>query len=138
MDRLLFGDNQFFGVNHMSEEKARAQQMRFQDLDAIMEVLDAAYDEGVTTFMCTTHDRVAEICDVVRANPDRYRPHAVLPVHALRAQVRQRHHRRRALSARSASSCPTRVCIDSAIARDQARWPARTSKASPRCSSTPR
>ena len=24
MDRLLFGDNQFFGVNHMSEEKARA------------------------------------------------------------------------------------------------------------------
>ena len=31
MDRVLFGDNQFFGVNHMSEEKARAQQMRFQD-----------------------------------------------------------------------------------------------------------
>ena len=25
MDRLLFGDNQFFGVNHMSEEKARSQ-----------------------------------------------------------------------------------------------------------------
>ena len=24
MDNLLFGDNQFFGVNHMSEEKARA------------------------------------------------------------------------------------------------------------------
>ena len=72
MDRLLFGDNQFFGVNHMSEEKARSQQMRFQDLGAIMEVLDAAYDEGVTTFMCTTHDRVAEICDIVRADQDRY------------------------------------------------------------------
>ena len=39
MDRLLFGDNQFFGVNHMSEEKARAQAMRFQDLDAVMQVL---------------------------------------------------------------------------------------------------
>ncbi|HRW18423.1 MAG TPA: hypothetical protein P5181_06220 [Dermatophilaceae bacterium] len=72
MDRLLFGDNQFFGVNHMSEEKARAQQMRFQDLDAIMSVLDAAYDNGVRTFMCTTHDRVAQICDVVRAHPERY------------------------------------------------------------------
>ena len=72
MDRLLFGDNQFFGVNHMSEEKARAQQMRFQDLDAILEVLDFAYDDGVTTFMCTTHDRIAEICDRVRAQPDRY------------------------------------------------------------------
>ncbi len=72
MDRLLFGDNQFFGVNHMSEEKARSQQMRFQDLGAIMKVLDDAYDEGVTTFMCTTHDRIAEVCDVVRANPGRY------------------------------------------------------------------
>lgn len=72
MDRLLFGDNQFFGVNHMSEEKARSQQMRFQDLGAIMKVLDDAYDEGVTTFMCTTHDRIAEVCDVVRAHPGRY------------------------------------------------------------------
>ncbi|MFJ2543462.1 hypothetical protein [Microbacterium sp. NPDC087589] len=72
MDRLLFGDNQFFGVNHMSEEKARAQQMRFQDTDAIMGVLDAAYDEGVHTFMCTTHDRIAEVTDHVRAHPDRY------------------------------------------------------------------
>ena len=72
MDRLLFGDNQFFGVNHMSEEKARAQLMQFRDVDAMMAVLDAAYDEGVTTFMCTTHDRVAEVCDRVRANPSRY------------------------------------------------------------------
>lgn len=72
MDRLLFGDNQFFGVNHMSEEKARAQQMRFQDLDAIMGVLDDAYDAGVTTFMCTTHDRIAEVCDRVRTQPERY------------------------------------------------------------------
>ena len=69
MDRLLFGDNQFFGVNHMSEEKARAQAMRFQDIDAVIEVLDAAYDEGVRTFMCTTHDRIAEVCDHVRAQP---------------------------------------------------------------------
>lgn len=72
MDRLLFGDNQFFGVNHMSEEKARAQQMQFQDSSAIMRVLDQAYDEGVRTFMCTTHDRVAEICDEARSNTARY------------------------------------------------------------------
>jgi hypothetical protein len=72
MDRLLFGDNQFFGINHMSEEKARAQAMRFQNTDAIMAVLDAAYDAGIRTFMCTTHDRIAEVCDRVRANPGRY------------------------------------------------------------------
>jgi len=72
MDRLLFGDNQFFGVNHMSEEKARAQSMRFQDLSSVLEVLDYAYDEGVRTFMCTTHDRIAEVCDQVRSEPLRY------------------------------------------------------------------
>ena len=72
MDRLLFGDNQFFGVNHMSEEKARAQAMRFQDTSAIVEVLDAAYDEGVRTFMCTTHDKISQVCDHVRAQPERY------------------------------------------------------------------
>jgi hypothetical protein len=72
MDRLLFGDNQFFGVNHMSEEKARAQAMRFQHIDAVIDVLDSAYDSGVRTFMCTTHDRIALVCDHVRANPERY------------------------------------------------------------------
>ena len=65
MDRLLFGDNQFFGINHMSEEKARAQAMRFQETSAIMQVLDVAYDEGIRTFMCTTHDRIGEIANVV-------------------------------------------------------------------------
>lgn len=72
MDKLLFGDNQFFGVNHMSEEKARAQSMRFQDIGAVIDVLDAASDEGVKTFMCTTHDRIGLVADHMRANPTRY------------------------------------------------------------------
>jgi hypothetical protein len=72
MDRILFGDNQFFGVNHMSEEKARTQAMRFQDTAAIIEVLDDAYAEGIRTFMCTTHERIAAVCDHFRANRDKY------------------------------------------------------------------
>ena len=79
MDRVLFGDNQFFGVNHMSEEKARAQSMRFQDLDAIIAVLDAAYEEGIRTFMCTSHDRVAQICDHFRAHPQKYADYRFYP-----------------------------------------------------------
>jgi len=79
MDRLLFGDNQFFGVNHMSEEKARAQALRFQDIGAVMDVLDSAYEEGVKTFMCTTHDRISLVCDRVRAEPDRYSGFTFLP-----------------------------------------------------------
>lgn len=73
MDRLLLGDNQFFGINHMSEERARAQAIRFRDLGSIMDVIDMAYDAGITTFMCTTHERIGEVCDVVRAHPQRYK-----------------------------------------------------------------
>jgi hypothetical protein len=72
MDRILFGDNQFFGINHASEERARAQAIRFRNTDAIMKVLDTAYDMGIRTFMCTTHDLIAEICDHVRKDPKRY------------------------------------------------------------------
>jgi hypothetical protein len=79
MERMLFGDNQFFGVNHMSEERARAQAMRFQDTDAIIDVLDAAYDQGIKVFMCTTHERIAEICDHVRGDPQRYKDFQFYP-----------------------------------------------------------
>lgn len=79
LDRLLFGDNQFFGVNHMSEEKARAQAMRFQDIKAVIRVLDNAYDEGVKSFMCTTHDRIAQVCDHIRADPVRYKDFKFMP-----------------------------------------------------------
>lgn len=79
MDRLLFGDNQFFGVNHMSEEKARTQAMRFQDIKSVIEVLDNAMDEGVNSFMCTTHDRIGLVCEHMRANPARYKDFQFMP-----------------------------------------------------------
>jgi len=73
VERILFGDNQFFGINHFSEEKARQQAMKFQDVGAIVDVLQSALQAGVTGFMCTTHDTVGQIADEVRANPDRWR-----------------------------------------------------------------
>ena len=72
MDKVLFGDNQFFGVNHMSEEKARAQSIRFQEIAAVIEVLEDAYAEGIRTFMCTTHERIAEVCDHFRRHAEKY------------------------------------------------------------------
>jgi hypothetical protein len=72
MERILFGDNQFFGINHFSEEKARQQAMKFQDVGAILEVLQSALHAGVTGFMCTTHDTVGAIAEEVRAHPDKW------------------------------------------------------------------
>lgn len=72
MDRIIFGDNQFFGINHMSEDKAQAQAERFKDLTEIIKVIDTAYECGIHAFMFNTHDRVAEICDHFRSVPERY------------------------------------------------------------------
>lgn len=72
MERILFGDNQFFGINHQSEEKSRAQAIKFKTNESVLRVLEHVFGCGVSTFMCTTHDRIWEICDVVRDNPDRF------------------------------------------------------------------
>ena len=72
MDRLILGDNQFFGVNHMSEEKGMASAIRFQDYNEIIKVLDIAYDCGIRDFTFSTHEGVRFLCDHFRANPQRY------------------------------------------------------------------
>jgi hypothetical protein len=79
MERILFGDNQFFAVNHISDEKSRAQAIQFKDDEAIIKTLDIARSVGVNTFMCTTHDRIANICNIIRANPDKYRDYNIFP-----------------------------------------------------------
>jgi hypothetical protein len=79
MDKVIFGDNQFFSVNHSSDEKSRAQAIRFKDDTSIIEVLDQAIDLGINTFMCTTHDRISNICEYLRSNPSRYKDFKIYP-----------------------------------------------------------
>jgi len=79
MDKVLFGDNQFFAVNHASDEKARAQAIRFKDDASIIRVLDQAIDLGINTFMCTTHDRISSICDHLHADPVKYKDFKIYP-----------------------------------------------------------
>jgi len=79
MERILFGDNQFFAVNHISDEKSRAQSIRFKDDSAIIKTLDDARAAGIDTFMCTTHDRILNICNIIRANPEKYKDFKIFP-----------------------------------------------------------
>lgn len=79
MDKVLFGDNQFFAVNHASDEKARAQSIRFKEDSAIIRVIDQAIDLGINTFMCTTHDRIGNLCKHMRENPKMYKDFNIYP-----------------------------------------------------------
>lgn len=72
MDRIIFGDNQFFGINHMSEDKAQALYERFYDLKAITNVIDTAYDCGIRGFMLNANERAKDICAYIRGNASRF------------------------------------------------------------------
>jgi hypothetical protein len=56
----------------MSEEKAQAFNEKFRDLQAIINVIDTAYDCGIRAFMLNTHDRARDICEYLRSNHNRY------------------------------------------------------------------
>ena len=109
MDRLLFGDNQFFGVNHMSEEKARAQAMRFQDARRRDRRARRRLRRGRAHLH--VHDpraHRARSAITSAPHPERYPDFAFYPVHAVCAQVRQCGDRGRHARRRSSASCPTR------------------------------
>lgn len=79
MDRVILGDNQFFAVNHLSDERSRAQAIRFKEDQAIIDVLDNARACGINTFMCTTHDRIANITAYMRKRPEEYKDFKFYP-----------------------------------------------------------
>ena len=79
MERILFGDNQFFGVNHISDEKSRAQSMKFKHDYAIIKTLDEARSFGINTFMCTTYERIANICVMIRKDQEKYKDFKIYP-----------------------------------------------------------
>ena len=72
LDRIIFGDNQFFGINHMSEDKAQALTEKFKDVNSIVEVMDIAYSCGIRAFMLNTNERAQEICDYFRNTSSLY------------------------------------------------------------------
>jgi hypothetical protein len=79
MERIIFGDNQFFGVNHISDQKSRDQSIRFRNDISILDTLDKARNAGVNTFMCTTHDRMINICKLMRASGEKYMDYTIYP-----------------------------------------------------------
>ena len=72
IDRIVFGDNQFFGINHMSQDKAQERAERFASLDNVMAVYGHALDAGVQAVMLNSNARARAICNAFRADPASY------------------------------------------------------------------
>ncbi|MDO1513699.1 hypothetical protein Q2T41_13630 [Maribacter confluentis] len=69
MDKVIFGDNQFFGVNHMSEQTSIKQAQRFRTADDIYRTLEYVNDIGIKSFMFTTHNQLEPVFEKMKKNP---------------------------------------------------------------------
>lgn len=72
IDKIVFGDNQFFGINHMSQDKAQQLSEKFHDLKNIINVYEYAFESGIHSIMLNSNDRAKEITDYFRANKSNY------------------------------------------------------------------
>jgi len=72
MDKIIFGDNQFFGVNHMSEQTAAKQMQKFSSPDDIYNTLKYVNQIGIKSFMFTTHDKLDPVFRKIKSDPAFY------------------------------------------------------------------
>jgi len=72
IDKIIFGDNQFFGINHMSQDKAQQLSEKYFQITNIYHTYDTAFSLGINAVMLNSNDRASEICNHFRANPDKY------------------------------------------------------------------
>lgn len=68
MDKIIFGDNQFFGVNHMSEQTAIKQAQKFRTAEDIYRTLEYVNDIGIKSFMFTTHNQLEPVLEMIKNN----------------------------------------------------------------------
>jgi hypothetical protein len=72
IDKIIFGDNQFFGINHMSQEKAQQLAEQFYNIENIYKVYHLAYEAGIRAFMLNSHARAYDICNYFRENESKF------------------------------------------------------------------
>ena len=68
MDKIIFGDNQFLGVNHMSEQTAIKQSQRFKTSDDIFKTLKYVNKIGIKSFMFTTHQKLEPVFEMMKSD----------------------------------------------------------------------
>lgn len=72
IDKIVFGDNQFFGINHMSQDKAQQLAEKFHDINNIFRVYDIAFNLGIRAVLLNSNERAKEICKYFRNQKDKY------------------------------------------------------------------
>lgn len=70
--KIVYGDNQFFGINHRSQDKAEQLAEKFSDVNDILRTYEVAIDCGVDAIMLNSNQKAYEITDFFRKNKSKY------------------------------------------------------------------
>ena len=68
IDRIILGQNQFFGVNHISDERGNKTLAHFSNVDNVIKYLLDAHDLGINALTIGTHPITPIILDAIRNN----------------------------------------------------------------------
>ena len=55
--KLILGDNQFFGINHLDLKKGEEVKNKFKKIESIKEFIDSSINEGMDGFMINSNEK---------------------------------------------------------------------------------
>jgi len=70
VDRVLLGDNPFFGVDHLSLERARERAALAKRFERIVQVIEVANRMGVKGFVVSTHPELRDMLNYIDQQPE--------------------------------------------------------------------
>ena len=70
IESVLLGDNPLFGVDHLSQERAREKASKSQDFGNASEVIKLSLNSGAEGMVISTHPRVRELMTYLRTETD--------------------------------------------------------------------
>lgn len=65
---LLLGDNPLFGIDHLSQERARKRMERVDGLDKVVEIMEFVSSLGVKGFVVSTHPNLKHLINILDEN----------------------------------------------------------------------
>jgi len=70
IETVMLGDNPFFGVDHLSYERARKRAESFTTFDNAVKVIQCAYDHGMRDMVVGTRPRLPELIQCMKKNSE--------------------------------------------------------------------
>jgi hypothetical protein len=69
IESVLLGDNPFFGVDHLSQERARQKANKSQDFGNALEVARYCFQHGAGGMVVSTHPKLRDLLDLMKNDP---------------------------------------------------------------------